>query len=540
MPTKIIRRVFWSDRLDQVKEFIKTHGRLPVKNSGDEFEDTLATWRQNYAAAFKAGKLKKLRAEALQKSGILYDPNEKEWNSRLERLIDFFQKYNRYPNQFALEKEEREIGRWRAGQIALIKLNNLSEERKEKFVNSGMSTSIYDHKWRSRLKEVVRFKKKHHRLPNVNGDTIEEINLGMWCKNVRTNIYKGSRTNARTRKTLLTAAGILDKPQVPIIWKANLDRLERFCQACGHLPASNGVGEEQLISAWYRNQLSRIRRNKLNEKQQELFFELKQKYKPKPLSRDVQWKERFHLVSLFIERNKRIPSLNKENPPEFKLAKWLYQQHVLIKEGLLDEKHAKAISRLHPALEDIKSVNPYKAAKWEKNYANVFNYVKKTGFLPAQHGVDTFDRNMNQWFMMQLNKAKSDSLDNDKKQRILSLSQMVSWRKRGRPRGPGKNHDNADKQQQYTEKKEQLLKLQTEYKTDAAIAKVLNISRQRVHQMRLTFNIPKLRKVRGGLLPQIQDQIVEELKRGLPMDREPRAVQADEFAIRRGASQGRT
>ena len=80
----------WSERLEELEEFIEEHGSLPTKESKDPDEKGLGSWRSNQTQNYKNNKKgmsdperRKLWEEHKEKYPELYVTDDERWSKKI-------------------------------------------------------------------------------------------------------------------------------------------------------------------------------------------------------------------------------------------------------------------------------------------------------------------------------------------------------------------------------------------------------------------------------------------------------------------------
>lgn len=205
---KLSNRSDFFTRLEECKAFISSKGRIPNKNSTDEFERSLHHWRLDQMKSHNLGRIKGHRLELLLQSGVLESSYILEWRSFYDRLKAFVNTHGRLPSRDdSKNKKECTLGVWCSRQRRLNKSGKLNPERMKPLEDLGLFRNRWNDIWLAHYKEVYQYLRKNGKLPEH--DTIDPVErqLGRWCKYQKKEYARNKLSKERI--TLLRTAGII-------------------------------------------------------------------------------------------------------------------------------------------------------------------------------------------------------------------------------------------------------------------------------------------------------------------------------------------
>ena len=140
--------VVWMDHYDRLVQWVKKHGRLPMRHSDDAQERFLKHWIAKERHLFKRGKLNKKRAEKLamffRKTG--YDPVYYVFEESCRLYKSWYDKYSKRPKKYATNSRERRLGGWIVAQNLRLNKGNLPKEQAAELIKLKMQVSFIDKK----------------------------------------------------------------------------------------------------------------------------------------------------------------------------------------------------------------------------------------------------------------------------------------------------------------------------------------------------------------------------------------------------------
>ena len=235
----------WWEKYNKVVDFKNKHKRFPnqikkpkQKTQEDEIENSLYTWLLIQRAKLDRNDTENYRVQKLNEIGFVWESNEeileKQWLEKYNKLVDFKNKYGRFPKAIDKEKrktEEDEIENtlfiWLVKQRANLDKNNTEDYRVQKLNEIGYvwesREEIFEKQWLETYNKVVEFKNKHGRFPNrikkkdLTDEEIYENRLGNWLINQKQKLDKNKTEDYRVQKL----------NEIGFVWESNEEFLEK-------------------------------------------------------------------------------------------------------------------------------------------------------------------------------------------------------------------------------------------------------------------------------------------------------------------------
>lgn len=115
------------------------------------------------------------------------------WSERAQHLSQFHASEGRWPSQTALDKNERNLGKWLSLQRSLAHRGELSDTRRAALDQylPGWDPGSREEMWYQNAHRLAVFVRENSRWPSKNGDG-EERRLGSWLHNRRRDVVTGS------------------------------------------------------------------------------------------------------------------------------------------------------------------------------------------------------------------------------------------------------------------------------------------------------------------------------------------------------------
>ena len=231
-----------------------------------------------------------LEATYSQLTAILSQKDQ--WQSYLERVEEFIEKYKRLPIEYsyAMDASESSLGIWLRDQGALLRSQRLPSYRVQRMLGTSshllrqrVDRWLLGHtrceRFAKRCKELRKFIEGHKRLPktcqkpNMSAEVHEEHKIASWLYSIR--LRARLRLLMPHEKNMLLDVGALvgdflqeweaERPQVnrnP--WQKQFDRLTLFVEEHRRLPRRIHSSENSLY-VWFRTQKRSLLRGFLPE-----------------------------------------------------------------------------------------------------------------------------------------------------------------------------------------------------------------------------------------------------------------------------------
>ena len=182
----------WEKTLEDYIAFVRTHQRLPSKDSNDAKEKHLHSWRWIQAAKLKEGKLSENQIAKLNEALFfnLLDSCKihavlvnRSWKKNLDAWIAFKKENAREPSQVAKDPDEKRLGRWCNARRIRFNHGMLSPEKATKFKDAEFDFGeggMWNKKWEKKFADYLDFREKHKRGPSKLSKDKYEKSLARW------------------------------------------------------------------------------------------------------------------------------------------------------------------------------------------------------------------------------------------------------------------------------------------------------------------------------------------------------------------------
>jgi len=225
---------------------------------------------------------------------------ENSWDIVYEALVEFKQKYNRFP----LGTEDYDglkLGQWCKNQRALYRQGNLSEEQIKKLEDIDFPWDLNELSWFSAYEEVKKIAERLGKFP-AKKDMPPE--LASWVQAQRSKFRSGILEEERAQ--LLLALGCKMKINETAKWEDRFEQLNEFIAQNGRFPENadtfNNSSVKTLLT-WVNSQRKAHLNGKLSEEKTKKLEDIGFVWN----LNDVQWNNNFEILKEFVEVNGRLP-----------------------------------------------------------------------------------------------------------------------------------------------------------------------------------------------------------------------------------------
>uniref|UniRef100_A0A6C0LGB8 Helicase ATP-binding domain-containing protein n=1 Tax=viral metagenome TaxID=1070528 RepID=A0A6C0LGB8_9ZZZZ len=203
----------WNEKLDIIKEYIKTFNKLPPITNNDENVKKLGKWISHQKDNYSKNKgIMKVDSSIREKwkqfeneNYELFKSNEEVWDIRYNALLQFVEQYDKLPSPTAKEHTEKTLGYWVANQkknyktkIGLMNEETLiRKEWKELITKYDYLFKSNQELWTDNKIKLEEYIQKYNKLPPI------RVKLGRWVSHQKQHYKKKGNNiieNEDTRK----------------------------------------------------------------------------------------------------------------------------------------------------------------------------------------------------------------------------------------------------------------------------------------------------------------------------------------------------
>ena len=294
----------WTDRFNNLIEFINNNKRIPSANSNNDYEHMIgifyARQKYNYSIKVKMMAYKKyydIWTEFIENHQEYFISHDEHWINNLNMVKTFIINNNKLPSRYSKDENEKYYGDWVATQktnyknnIKMLSAENHSETRRiwEEFLEEYKDFfKTNDEKWLSTFDEVKKFIIENNKKPSPTAKDDKIKVLGIWITTQNKNYQAKTQIMAQEEYYDKWTEFINEFSELFFtkeeIWKLNLNKVIEFMDKYNKRPNKNSLNaHEKTIGNWLTHQISYLKKgtNSMNnEELKELFINFTEKYK---------------------------------------------------------------------------------------------------------------------------------------------------------------------------------------------------------------------------------------------------------------------
>lgn len=400
----------WEERFEEIEKFAELHSRLPQRGAANKKERSMGLFLHNQLHRLRHGKLTPERETLLKNLKQRYPFNRKihwkvDWDERLEEVRQFAQAHGAPPGRTGT-KEELTLNTWIRQQHRRLKAGNLNlhqqtllKEFEEQY--PFKSERYWREYWEEKFAELETFAQTHLRLPLLDSSGKEKL-LYRWFISQRQTDKKRKLSVDQQKRVneLFYRYRVRSVSRVQAEWDERFEALRDFFATHSRIP-KQGCKKERPLRTWFLEQQRRLKKRKLDARQQKLIKQLVAKY-PYKTHFEEHWDNRFRELQRFVEANNQLPQAALT--AEKSLHQWLRTQQLAMTRGNL---YSQQQMRLEELLEPFREVE----VDWKERLHQVWDFCETHGRPPKRTAETEEEKLLNAWFTNQKQKAKKGRLD---------------------------------------------------------------------------------------------------------------------------------
>jgi superfamily II DNA or RNA helicase len=185
----------WNEKLDIIKEYIKTFNKLPPITNNDENVKKLGKWisyqKENYSknkSNMNDNLIREKWEQFVNENYELFKSNEEVWKIRYDALIQFVEHYDKSPLQTANEPTEKTLGIWVANQKKNYKTNTglmkecslIRKEWNKLIIKYDYLFKSNEEVWFDKMNKVDEYIKLNNKRPSSHHIDKDIKSFGKW------------------------------------------------------------------------------------------------------------------------------------------------------------------------------------------------------------------------------------------------------------------------------------------------------------------------------------------------------------------------
>lgn len=334
---------------NDLQKFVMNNNRLPLRESKDIEEKSVANWCYAQRKNKIKGKLKLDQEVKLNTiSCWTWNVSEKKFMTNYYKLESFINNNNKLPTSRSPNQEEKNLGAWCVTQRRKKREGTLLKNQEELLQNLKLWH------WGKNMKktfdesyiELIEFINNNNRLPSPSESNLYEHRLYAWCSTQRGKKKNNKLKIDQEKKLQKVKFWWWHKPGTnKKTFDENYNDLTKFINNNNKLPFKSSENKiENNLYIWCSNQRAKKCKGKLNLNQVKQLESLPNWYWSEITK--ISFNERYGELVKFIDSNKRLPLKKSEKIEESKLSGWCTKQRQKMKNGKLTKEHEELLNKL--------------------------------------------------------------------------------------------------------------------------------------------------------------------------------------------------
>ena len=339
-------------------EFKKRYGHCCVPYKGSEYR-ALSGWLVNIRRRKKRGLLDRRLIRQLDKLGVVWEPQNKNWEERFAALAAYRARYGdcNVPHGWS---EDRRLASWVNTQRIARRTNSLAPERVERLDQIGFSWARQEDTWESNYAALAEYRRVHGHC-RVSTLSEEHGSLGNWVRTMREYKKRGKLSEERIRRLTeldFVWDGALEASLSEVWqekWESNYAALVEYQRTYGHCDVSSLSKEHVRLCRWVSTMRDYRKQGKLSAERIQRLTQLGFVWD----MLEEKWERMYAALVQYKEAHGHceVPTGWPSNP---KLASWVNTQRTFNSNGKLASHRKKRLVALGFRFASQEKVRPGK------------------------------------------------------------------------------------------------------------------------------------------------------------------------------------
>jgi DNA-directed RNA polymerase subunit H (RpoH/RPB5) len=408
----------WKDNLNNLKEYINIHNKLPTSCNQDETIKSLGLWTRNQAKNYdnkqyimKNEVIQTLWEEFMKDNNKLFLNNEESWIENKNKVEEYIRLHNKLPAGTDKIQDIAVLATWVYAQKQNYK--NRSHIMIDETIRTIWGDFIKQYEkyfisneeiWMTRFDEFKEYINIHKKLPPSRDKELDT--LVQWVRHQRRNYDNRNQIMKNEDIRKLWKEFTDNNTELFItadeIWIENKNKVEDYIQQFNKLPSqANKDKTISSLASWvssqkqnYKNREHIMKNNNDIVKEWECFIE---KHSILFRSNEEVWMDTLHKVCEYIkEHNKRPSATNKDKGIGF-LGSWVSsnKQNYEKKELIMGNEEIRVIWKNF--IDENQTIFMSNDELWKRNIVLLEEYVIKNDRLPTVYMPDEYSKKLGRY-----------------------------------------------------------------------------------------------------------------------------------------------
>jgi superfamily II DNA or RNA helicase len=421
----------WLSRLNNCKQYIEEHNKLPFEKDASTNIRKLGQWiscqKSNYKKCkgpMKDTNIKQQWEEFTKSNYDLFASNEEIWHKKFQMLQAFVVINNKLPTKRDTVSEIKMLAGWLSDQRHNYKHNNqimqnMSIRKQwEEFINNNKELFATTNEiWYNKLDELEAYIQTNNNLPSSSNKIEDVKNLGLWVlrqsKNYtnKEDIMKQDSFREIWEEFTKKYESLFVSPTDK--WFNNLMRLEDYIISHNRIPTKYVSTDAEIVSlaSWLTTQKKSYATNQYCMKNtliRQAWEDFANKYNTFILSNNDIWGIRMNNVKKYIEKHNKLPSEDDIDDNIKVLGRWLTFQKSNYKQIRGPMKDLQIKQEWEEFTTTYVELLMNNVEIWHKKFQILQDFVSKNKKLPTEARVSPELKWLAKWITEQRSKYKNN------------------------------------------------------------------------------------------------------------------------------------
>lgn len=251
----------WSQRYQEVLDFLKSSSRMPSRSSNDTHERKLASWVKHQKALFREGKLSPDKISKLEKLNYWQWESEDNWDEIYLDLYEYIESEGKNPQKGDRGRRSNlRLDGWYAAQKKNLDKLNPERQNKIKSLPNFTPFTQVSQAWPKKIVQIQEFLENYGHLPKLHSTDRNEASLGLWLTRQKSAF---SSLSEEKKDALRSLPGFKIMPSSADVWEERFEELKVFVKANnGSLPTRKS---DSSLAEWVYRQSAKFHKLSLEQ-----------------------------------------------------------------------------------------------------------------------------------------------------------------------------------------------------------------------------------------------------------------------------------
>ena len=418
----------WIKKLDMIKEYINENNKRPSQHDKDKNIKILGYWLGTQNKCYKKNigiikniKIKELWKQFLEEYKKYFDSNVDIWKDRLNMVKKYINENKKLPSTSNKDIIIKKLGRWVSAQNQNYKKQTEIMKNKEIYDIFTQFLKNYEYlfldndmTWKNMLEEVKLYINENNKLPSSENKDIIIKKLGRWVSTQNQNYKKQTKIMKNKEIYDIFTQFLKDYEHLFLdnetIWKNTLKEIKLYINENKKLPTITNIDIDiKKLCRWIATQNKNYKKQTdimKNKEIYDIFTQFLKDYEHLFLDNETIWKNTLKEIKLYINENKKLPTITNIDIDIKKLCRWIATQNKNYKKQTDIMKNKEIYDIFTQFLKDYEHLFLDNETIWKNALKKVKLYINENNKRPSSTDKNIEINFLGQWLCTQSNNYK--------------------------------------------------------------------------------------------------------------------------------------